>query len=62
MVLALIFRFLIYFQLITVYNVRKGSNFIPSHVDRYQLDPALIAKKNLFFSTDLSWYPHKKIN
>ena len=49
MVLALIFRFLIQFQLITVYNVRKGSNFILSRVDRYQLDPALIAKKTYSF-------------
>lgn len=49
MVLALIFRFLIHFQLITVYNVRKGSNFILLHVDRYSLDPALIAKKLISF-------------
>ena len=54
MVLALLFMSMIHFQLIFIYNMRKGSNFIILHVD-IQLSNT-IYWENYFFSFELLWH------
>lgn len=55
-VLAFMFRFMTYFDLLFVYNMKKESNYFATG---YLVVPAHFVKR--LFCIELSWYPPQKL-
>lgn len=52
---------MIYSELIFLYGVRQGQDFLPPHIDKLAILASLI-EKNCPFPIELSWYHGQKSN